>query len=209
MSYFQKDLGTTLVASYAYPGLSGFTSSGGVCKPTSSATKSRFVDLQKQVNRVLKMQRKSAIAVDGLIGPNTVKAVNSALSAYYKSCSGVANSVLTITAQARSKADGSSSSGWSLSSILGKPPTTTTTATPVKITGGSGAKEEESGFLTGLKASFKFLTDPLLAAQQRPQLPVTTHATPPIKMGGQYRTPIIIGSVAVAAIAGYMLLKRS
>lgn len=103
-----------------------YTSVGGVCKPTTQGSLDAFKEMQRQVNRVLSAKKVATIPVDGDIGPVTIAAVQqiqyaaktdlqaglqppnaaTALALVATStCSGIANAVVTIAANAKTYAD--------------------------------------------------------------------------------------------------------
>jgi hypothetical protein len=79
----------------------------GVCKPTNQAALNIFFELQRQLNRVAKAKGLSLIAVDGDIGPGTLKLVNaSGITAMTGvGCQGVALVADMLAAKAKAVAD--------------------------------------------------------------------------------------------------------
>lgn len=68
MSYFGSAMGDVTA--------SDFVTVSGVCKPTNFATLDKFKELQRQLNRGAAAKKLPPIAVDGDLGPGTVKLAN-------------------------------------------------------------------------------------------------------------------------------------
>lgn len=78
----------------------------GVCKPSNERTLAMFKDLQSQLNRVAQAKGIPKIAVDGDIGPGTIKLMTSAaMIAAGTGCSSVASAAVPFTGAARVIAD--------------------------------------------------------------------------------------------------------
>lgn len=70
----------------------------GVCKPTNQATLDLVFELQRQLNRVAQMRGLTKVAVDGDIGPGTVKLFNAVLGSG-GTCASIASQIVLFTAQ--------------------------------------------------------------------------------------------------------------
>jgi len=77
----------------------------GVCKPSNQATLDLVYSLQNQLNRVAHAKKLTKIAVDGDLGPATVKLLNSALGTSVASCSAITGQIAIMAANARMIAD--------------------------------------------------------------------------------------------------------
>jgi len=85
----------------------------GICKPTNFDALDKFKEMQRQLNRIAQVKRMTMIAVDGDIGPSTLRLVQSTgpymmvphVGVDPASCSFVAMNALVIAAQAKSAAD--------------------------------------------------------------------------------------------------------
>lgn len=82
------------------------TKYAGVCKPSDVRTLSRFRDLQSQLNRVAQVKGLTKIAVDGDIGPATIKLMTSAgMVPAGTGCSTIAAGAVAFTGLAKTIAD--------------------------------------------------------------------------------------------------------
>lgn len=70
----------------------------GTCKPANAPTLELVYELQRQLNRVAQMRKLTKIAVDGDIGPGTVKLFNAALGTS-ADCTTIGSQVRAFTAQ--------------------------------------------------------------------------------------------------------------
>ena len=77
----------------------------GICKPMNSRTLAFAKDLQRQLNRILKAQKKPLLYVDGSIGPKVVAAVNTAIPYPAPNCDAVAQIVDELASTAAAVAD--------------------------------------------------------------------------------------------------------
>ncbi len=82
-----------------------FVSRSGVCKPTNFETLTKFKALQKQLNRAATGAGLQTIAVDGDIGPGTVKLLALVQGGAQMSCSAIAIAAEGLTPQLKSIAD--------------------------------------------------------------------------------------------------------
>ena len=83
----------------------GCTALTEVCKPMDANTLAIYKDLQTQVNRLLARLGRPLVRVDGRIGSETRKGINTALNANYSSCDEIAERADEVAAALRAQAD--------------------------------------------------------------------------------------------------------
>ena len=74
----------------------------GICKPMDFATLEKYKTLQRELNRLLKLDNKSLLDVDGRIGPKTVSALSNYVGGYTH-CDQVAGSIDSVISLVKGK----------------------------------------------------------------------------------------------------------
>jgi len=109
----------------------------GVCKPTNQATLELVYELQRQLNRIAQMKGLTKIAVDGDIGPGTVRLFNQAIGGS-ASCQTIASQVSTFTAQLNALAVSLNAPAKVSSPAPAKPPTYVNATTGLEVVAPKG-----------------------------------------------------------------------
>ncbi len=84
---------------------SDFVNRNGVCKPTNFETLAKFKALQSQLNRVAQVKGLTKIAVDGDIGPGTLRLLSATGVTATGDCTAVAIIAEALTAQVQAVAN--------------------------------------------------------------------------------------------------------
>jgi hypothetical protein len=125
----------------------------GVCKPTNKPTLDLFLALQDQLNRVLFAKKAPLIAVDGDIGPGTVKAVSAVLG-MSATCAVVASKADVLASQVQTLANGLGAPAHVDGPKPARPPSIIDTATGAELAvPGAGAGASLTSAFAGMSTT--------------------------------------------------------